>query len=76
MWIIIRADEREMTHVDNADTADEARGIIYNELLNLYGGNEDRLTEDIEDGEAEFCDSDMSAWSNHKGNFDIKAFWI
>ena len=76
MWIIIRADEREMTHVDNADTKEEANEIIYNDLLELYSGDVNKMNEDIEYGEAEICDSDMFAWSNRRGNHDIKAFCI
>jgi hypothetical protein len=76
MWVIIRADEREMTFVSTADTQDEANEVIYNELLEIYDGDINRMNEDIKDYEAEICDSDMFAWSNRRGNHDIKAFWV
>lgn len=76
MWVIIRADEREMTFVSAADTREEANEIIYDELLEIYDGDTSRMNEDIEDNEAEICDSDMFAWSNRRGNHDIKAFWV
>ena len=76
MFVIIRADEREMTFVSTADTPEEANEIIYDELLEIYDGDTNRMNEDIEDNEAEICDSDMFAWSNRRGNHDIKAFWV
>ena len=76
MWVIIRCDEREMTFVSTADTPEEANKIIYDELLEIYDGDTNRMNEDIEDNEAEICDSDMFAWSNRRQNHDIKAFWI
>lgn len=76
MWVIIRSDEREMTFVSTADTQDEANKVIYKELLEIYDGDTDKMNDDIEDNEAEICDSDMFAWSNRRGNHDIKAFWV
>lgn len=76
MFVIIRSDEREMTFVSTADTQDEANEVIYKELLEIYDGDTDKMNDDIEDNEAEICDSDMFAWSNRRGNHDIKAFWV
>lgn len=76
MFVIIRADEKEMTFVSTADTSEEANEVIYNELLEIYGGDTDRMNDDIEDNETEICDSDMFAWSNRNGNHVIKAFWV
>ena len=76
MWVIMRADEREMAHVSNEDEIEKVRDIIYKELLEIYDGDEYKLSEDIADGVAEYNDSDLFAWTNRRGDHDIKAFWI
>lgn len=76
MWIIVKSYEREITLADSAETREEANEIIYDELLDIYDGDTIRMNEDIEDNEAEISDSGMFAWSNRKGNHDIKAFWV
>lgn len=76
MWIIIKSGEREMVLADTAETLEEANKIIYDELLDIYDGDTNKMNEDIENNEAKICDSDMFAWSNRKGNHNIKAFWV
>ena len=76
MLVVMRVDERDMAFVSTADTPEEANKIIYNELLEIYDGDVDKMNESIKDGEAEICDTEMFAWSNRRGNHDIKAFWI
>lgn len=76
MFVIVRVDEREITYVCTADNPKEANKIIYDELLEIYDGNEDEMIKDIENDKAEYCDSDYFAWSNRKGDHDIKAFWV
>lgn len=76
MWIVIRADEREMTFVSTADTQEDANKIIYNELLDIYDGDIDEMNEDIKYNDADISNRYTFAWSNRNGNHDIKAFRI
>ena len=76
MWVIIKVDNREMIHVADIDTKEEAYEVIYNDLLKLYDGDVNKMNEDIKFGEAGIFDSELFAWSNRRGKYDIQAFWV
>lgn len=76
MWVIIKVDNREMIHVADIDTKEEAYEVIYNDLLKLYDGDVNKMNEDIKFGEAGIFDSELFAWSTRRGNYDIQAFWV
>ena len=76
MWICVRATERELEMVGTADTQEEILDVMYNALVSIYP-DEGTLIDDINHDEAEFCDSDMFAWSNYRNiDRDWKCFWV
>lgn len=75
MFVIIRAKDRKLEYIDSAEDMDEANAKIYDHLLEVYDGDEDKMNEDIEAGEAEYCDSNVFAWTNHNGQVDFAGFW-
>lgn len=76
MWICVKAVEREIEILGTADTKEEILEIMYDDLAGIYP-DVNTLNEDIEYDQAEYCDSDMYAWSNYKNvNSDWKCFWV
>ena len=76
MWICVRSIERDMDIVGYADTKEDILQDMYKSFVNTYpdGGT---AIDEIKAGHAEFCASELTAWSNYRNtNYDWKCFWI
>ena len=76
MWICVRATERKLEMAGTADTKEEILDVMYNDLVSIYP-NEGTLIDDINYDKAEYCYSDMFAWSKYRNvNRGWKCFWV